>query len=86
MVSLEEPQKPVVERGYVPVIYSSRVIRVERVGDNLLLVFGFDTLDERGKPIIEVVAKVMRPASSMLGAARLLALAQRHQTTDVMMN
>ena len=72
----EETRSPIVERGYVPVIFSTRVIRVERIGENLLLCFGFDTLDERGKPIVEIVAKVMRPIGSMMGAARLLAQAQ----------
>lgn len=81
-MTIEEPRTPVVERGYIPVVFSTRVIRVERIGDNLLLCFGFDTLDERGRPVVEIVAKVMRPIHTMLGATRLMALAQWDRDAD----
>ena len=66
---------PIVERYSVPVVFSTRIVRVEKTGENLLIVFGFDTLDEMGQPIIEIVAKIMRPIASMQGAQRLLAMA-----------
>ena len=66
---------PIVERYSVPVVFSTRVVRVEKTGDNLLIVFGFDTLDEMGQPIVEIVAKILRPLASMNGAQRLLAMA-----------
>lgn len=69
------PNTPVLERLSVPVVFATRVIRVEKTGENLLIVFGFDTLDEMGSPVIEVVAKIMRPISNMNGAKRLLDMA-----------
>jgi hypothetical protein len=72
-----EPERiaPIVERAYVPVVFSTRVIRVDRIGDNLLLTFGFDTVDEGGRPIVEIVAKVLRPISTVMGTSRLVAMA-----------
>lgn len=66
---------PIVERHSVPVIFSTRVVRVERTGDNLLIVFGFDTLDEAGQPIVEIVAKIMRPIADIQGGTKLMAIA-----------
>lgn len=67
---------PIVERARVPVIFATRVLRVDKIGDNLLLTFGFDTVDELGTPIVEVVAKLLRPVSTVMGTQRLVAMAQ----------
>ena len=72
---------PIVERYSVPVVFSTRVVRVEKTGENLLIVFGFDTLDESGQPIVEIVAKILRPLSSMNGAQKLLAMAIKTGTS-----
>lgn len=80
----EQPHAPVVERTHVPVIYSTCIVRVERFGDHLLLCFGFDTVDEQGRPIREIVAKVMRPISDMMGAQRLMGMAHRSALGDML--
>jgi hypothetical protein len=68
---------PVIERGYVPVVFATNVVRVDRYGDNLLMVFGFETVDEAGQPVMEIVAKILRPVSSMLETQRLVDMAVR---------
>lgn len=67
---------PIVERFAVPVVFSTRIVRVERTGDNVLMVYGFDTLDEAGRPIVEVVAKILRPVCSFVPSDQLLSMAQ----------
>lgn len=73
----------VIERAHVPVIFATKVIRVDRHGDNLLMVFGFETVDETGQAVMEIVAKILRPVTSMLETQRLVELANRAVRQDV---
>jgi len=77
---------PITEPIYIPIAVASRLVRVERMGDWLLLCFGLDTVDQSGRPVVEITAKVMRPEKDMMGADCIIAMSKRGEPSKGAMN